>query len=361
MGLFDVNMPMLYGEGHKAFRRLQEEIIRTSDDHSIFAWSCDGDGPRDLLASSPACFTGCANIMRPPIIQPEQFSLTNVDLSISLLIMRQNVSTYVALLNCWTRASTYRIGIFLRVVGHGLFNALIRFSSSGKDITYIKEANPDEYERRTILIVPRPDSRHLSYQLEYLHGFVTRLASNPLFGVTTNGKVRFRLSGYASVKKELFDNQHVLRATFADGPQWLKMDFMVPGNTGPIGRIFFGFSFDLDPACLLVSRDQASVDLAKESSEGVFVGHLFKTRRWIEEKIELHLVQAPDLFNGLEPLRVDQPIDSYCALRGHIFNGLDARIKHLNTRIEIQPWPWKQAYRQAYPVHAWTVHTWHLK
>jgi len=38
MGLFSVNMPMLYGEGDQAFRRLQEEIIRHSDDHSLFTW-----------------------------------------------------------------------------------------------------------------------------------------------------------------------------------------------------------------------------------------------------------------------------------------------------------------------------------
>ncbi|KAK0639474.1 heterokaryon incompatibility protein-domain-containing protein, partial [Cercophora newfieldiana] len=38
-GLFDVNMPLLYGEGERAFRRLQEEIIKTSTDDSIFAWS----------------------------------------------------------------------------------------------------------------------------------------------------------------------------------------------------------------------------------------------------------------------------------------------------------------------------------
>ncbi|KAH9227609.1 hypothetical protein K456DRAFT_1780596, partial [Colletotrichum gloeosporioides 23] len=38
LGIFDVNIPMLYGEGTKAFRRLQEEIIRTAYDVSIFAW-----------------------------------------------------------------------------------------------------------------------------------------------------------------------------------------------------------------------------------------------------------------------------------------------------------------------------------
>ncbi|KIK15090.1 hypothetical protein PISMIDRAFT_115816, partial [Pisolithus microcarpus 441] len=38
MGLFGVNMPMLYGEGKMAFHRLQLEIIRMSSDQSIFAW-----------------------------------------------------------------------------------------------------------------------------------------------------------------------------------------------------------------------------------------------------------------------------------------------------------------------------------
>lgn len=38
MGLFDVNMPLLYGEGKKAFIRLQEEIARVTGDHSVFAW-----------------------------------------------------------------------------------------------------------------------------------------------------------------------------------------------------------------------------------------------------------------------------------------------------------------------------------
>jgi hypothetical protein len=39
MGLFGVNMQLLYGEDHKAFLRLQEEISRQSDDKLIFAWS----------------------------------------------------------------------------------------------------------------------------------------------------------------------------------------------------------------------------------------------------------------------------------------------------------------------------------
>ncbi|KAI1121840.1 heterokaryon incompatibility protein-domain-containing protein [Nemania abortiva] len=39
LGIFDVSMPLLYGEGgERAFVRLQEEIMKSSDDHSLFAW-----------------------------------------------------------------------------------------------------------------------------------------------------------------------------------------------------------------------------------------------------------------------------------------------------------------------------------
>lgn len=45
LGLFDVNMPLLYGEGAKAFVRLQQEIIRTTNDHTVFCWSRNGSVP----------------------------------------------------------------------------------------------------------------------------------------------------------------------------------------------------------------------------------------------------------------------------------------------------------------------------
>ena len=38
MGIFGVNMPTLYGEGRRAFRRLQEEVMKQSVDTSLFAW-----------------------------------------------------------------------------------------------------------------------------------------------------------------------------------------------------------------------------------------------------------------------------------------------------------------------------------
>ncbi|KAM5546153.1 hypothetical protein V8D89_000279 [Ganoderma adspersum] len=38
LGIFDINMPTLYGEGNHAFRRLQEQIMQHIPDQSLFAW-----------------------------------------------------------------------------------------------------------------------------------------------------------------------------------------------------------------------------------------------------------------------------------------------------------------------------------
>ncbi|OBT44569.1 hypothetical protein VE00_05797 [Pseudogymnoascus sp. WSF 3629] len=62
LGLFGVNMSLLYGEGNKAFLRLQEEIIRCSNDDSIFAWEFTDDVEYELyenqlLAPSPEYFS----------------------------------------------------------------------------------------------------------------------------------------------------------------------------------------------------------------------------------------------------------------------------------------------------------------
>ncbi|KAI6042336.1 heterokaryon incompatibility protein-domain-containing protein [Pisolithus marmoratus] len=70
LGLFDVSMPMLYGEGNKAFRRLQLEIIRTSSDHSIFAWSPRTPRPGSVLADDPSDFRDCRYI-EP--LEPHEF------------------------------------------------------------------------------------------------------------------------------------------------------------------------------------------------------------------------------------------------------------------------------------------------
>lgn len=42
LGIFGINMPLLYGERGNAFYRLQKEIATAYDDETIFAWKSQG-------------------------------------------------------------------------------------------------------------------------------------------------------------------------------------------------------------------------------------------------------------------------------------------------------------------------------
>ena len=122
MGLLDVNMPMLYGEGKKAFHRLQLEIIRTSNDQSIFAWGCNSIvRTGSILADDPSFFWDCDKMElmnRSEFIEslkmriPEEelpsidddrlgtFTITNRGIQIWLFFHVDRGSVFQALLPC---------------------------------------------------------------------------------------------------------------------------------------------------------------------------------------------------------------------------------------------------------------------
>lgn len=69
VGLFGVNMPLLYGEDQRAFVRLQEGILKMGTDLSILAWfhsSSDRSDLREFLAISPEDFKFCKSVIRSP-------------------------------------------------------------------------------------------------------------------------------------------------------------------------------------------------------------------------------------------------------------------------------------------------------
>jgi len=63
LGMFGIHMPLIYGERENAFIRLQEEIMKVSDDQSLFAWK-DLDSRGGILATSPSAFADSGNIVR---------------------------------------------------------------------------------------------------------------------------------------------------------------------------------------------------------------------------------------------------------------------------------------------------------
>lgn len=114
LGIFDVNMPLLYGEGSKSFTRLQEEIIRTSTDHTIFCWTWTSSVPEywtSLLAPCPQVFKYSKDFVNAgPVLNEaitshkRTYKMTNAGLSINLPIV-QTWSYYLGILNAKTIVS----------------------------------------------------------------------------------------------------------------------------------------------------------------------------------------------------------------------------------------------------------------
>ncbi|KAL8924104.1 MAG: hypothetical protein Q9208_004241 [Pyrenodesmia sp. 3 TL-2023] len=123
LGLCGVNMPLLYGEGENAFRRLQSEIIKVSDDESIFAWFCDRNGdamPKlsvsGLLAPSPGNFAKSRKINRSlPRSGTRPYSLTNKGLEYH---MPRHIDDLGKL---YGDGDTLTLLLYCRVGGHYLF------------------------------------------------------------------------------------------------------------------------------------------------------------------------------------------------------------------------------------------------
>ncbi|KAE8452030.1 hypothetical protein EG329_002195 [Mollisiaceae sp. DMI_Dod_QoI] len=96
LGIFEINMPLLYGEGGKAFIRLQEEIIKHSNDHTIFCWSWapsleSNETPdwHGCLAPRPIAFRDAKDFVptEPTSGNSSDFQLTNSGLRITLPLL----------------------------------------------------------------------------------------------------------------------------------------------------------------------------------------------------------------------------------------------------------------------------------
>lgn len=119
MGIFAVNMGMLYGEGDRAFIRLQEEIMRQSADHSLFMWKtqCHPLHHRGLLADHPKAFRDAKPTWRDYSVErsdQRRSFLSNQGLAIHLRMRSLGNGYYVAGLQCREYTSTSIMGIYMR-------------------------------------------------------------------------------------------------------------------------------------------------------------------------------------------------------------------------------------------------------
>ncbi|KAI0894119.1 hypothetical protein F4806DRAFT_473984, partial [Annulohypoxylon nitens] len=109
LGIFSVNMTLSYGEGHKAFRRLQEEIIKKSTDQTIFAWGLRNSKSHgtpqasysrkaiSILANYPSDFVGCEDMVPCESNAMKGFEITHGGIRTELRLRLDNV----AILDCY--------------------------------------------------------------------------------------------------------------------------------------------------------------------------------------------------------------------------------------------------------------------
>jgi hypothetical protein len=141
LGLFDINMPLLYGEGMRAFTRLQEEIIKKSNDDSILAWGLNAvsstSEPKPtppmpglissttdsamqpspyntVLAPSPTDFKGCQSLSFNATAG-FPFTLTNVGLQVEMLCIplpsNSDFNDCISILDCELDSQPDFVGI----------------------------------------------------------------------------------------------------------------------------------------------------------------------------------------------------------------------------------------------------------
>jgi hypothetical protein len=226
MGLFDVNMPLLYGEGKKAFRRLQLEIIRGSSDESIFAWGSTRKNvvPRlatafhyGLLAEDPTMFEDSGDIeanysFRPP------YTMTTKGLQIDVNLVRRPEYTanvrdkelcpdFIFTLHCHRRGDdSNHVGIYLAEGEEGMVwervsdlllssNLSPRFKLDDKTTQsrqIIIKATRDGFDREPWRKKLLPFLLDVQSVMKYGYSISIRTNSDPSFEIETSGGSIYR-------------------------------------------------------------------------------------------------------------------------------------------------------------------------
>jgi Heterokaryon incompatibility protein (HET) len=133
LGIFSINMPLLYGEGSRAFRRLQEEIIKSSDDQTIFAHTQALHTSPKALAHNPRNFASHYKVhaylpvrFKNTLIGTPSFTVTNkgVQIRAPLLPISDDGSLRGFLLACHFEGQDYPVIIPVAPASEGDLDAV---------------------------------------------------------------------------------------------------------------------------------------------------------------------------------------------------------------------------------------------
>lgn len=256
LGIFDIAMPLLYGEGgDKAFLRLQEEMIRTSEDHTIFAWPwadcpCLIDVPSadnayyGLLAHSPKAFKSCrmAESASPWRGRPP-YAMTNRGLYITLHLSPYSTDRYSALLGSRP------------------------FPKSGRTRICLMRLEEDDQYVRIDSEVPDPDTmERIARSAERIPLYVKQLPSVPIGWFAPKSGYTFQVD--KTLLERSLSMEDLFRVTQGTLDKSLNTVTTPPGQYLPgtvctidisaqkkhFSLISLGFDFEFNPIVLLASE-----------------------------------------------------------------------------------------------------------
>src|ERR1700733_3963544 len=150
MGMFGINMPLFYGEGERAFTRLQEEIMKVSDDHSLFAWK-SSETYGGLLATSPAAFFNSGEIIpfNPSSTLSGAITVNNKGIHLKLHFRTVFQDVGLAILPCIENGK--EVAIYLRAMLE-TEEYFVRTLSDRLELLNLKGFGQSEYREKSICI-----------------------------------------------------------------------------------------------------------------------------------------------------------------------------------------------------------------
>ncbi|KAK2589575.1 hypothetical protein QQS21_012744 [Conoideocrella luteorostrata] len=265
LGLFGINMPMVYGEGNRAFLRLQEEIMKHSDDQSIFAWT---RGP---------------------------YSVTNKGLSIEMPMVPWAMETYLVALDCERdHVDKGRIGIYLQLVEEEEQYARVPIGGADSQICHMQYTS--EMVHRAVYVRQKectpPPTRTL-------YGFWIRTAPQPI-----------------NIEADAFNNRSINVETLSPSSGEGRMLIIPTGSSGTAGSIRYrtgshtttftlGFDVNFNPICQWdspinshrkLSAAEAEADPSSMTSN--FIHKRSRCCRYIKEAHPYRIVLAKETISS---------------------------------------------------------------
>ncbi|KAK0701410.1 hypothetical protein B0T21DRAFT_378898 [Apiosordaria backusii] len=134
LGIFNVNMSLIYGEGMNAFHRLQKVILEETADRSLFVWTDDddeNDGSHKLwspvLAESPRPFKCAGNVnvtLADSINRNLSIGPRGIQVQVCLIYVPEKIEEddgNKCILDVFSKIDNVSIGVFIRKVSGGRY------------------------------------------------------------------------------------------------------------------------------------------------------------------------------------------------------------------------------------------------